>query len=121
MRDNAYGAAKNCSVVISQRSVVISNTSAASGNGSTALRLLNDRRPGITALTDATNQVEAVVKAEGTPIDALPSVQQAVASARQQVSDENDSMAKLTDGANALISNARDIRGNGDQISSKAC
>lgn len=121
MRDNAYGTAKNCSVVFSQRSVVISNTSAASGNGSSALQLLNGRRPGISALTDATNQVEAVVQAEGTPIEALPSIQQAVASARKQVSDENDSMSNLTDGANALISNARDVRSNSDQISGKAC
>lgn len=121
MRDNAYGTAKNCSVVFSQRSAVVSNTSAASGNGSAALRLLPSWRGAIDALTDATNAVEATVAGEGSSLDALPAVKQAVASARQQVSDESSSADKLADGGNALVSNASTVRGNAEQIAAKAC
>jgi hypothetical protein len=121
MRDSAYGAAKNCSVVNSQHAIVVSNTSAASGNSSAALALLNTRRGLVVALTDATNAVEATVTGEGSSLDAQPSVKAAVVSARQQVTDETDTAAKLTDGANSLSANARDVRGNGDQIASRAC
>lgn len=121
MRDSAYGAAKNCSAVNSQHAVVVSNTSGASANSSVALTLLDTRRGLVTALTDATNAVEATVTWEGSTLDAQPNVKAAVASARQQVTDETDMMSKLTDAANSLSANARDVRGNGDQIASRAC